>query len=30
VGDFSNHILVLKLRLSKIIQTNKGKKKLMD
>lgn len=30
VGDFSNHINVLRLRLSKIIATNKGKKKLMD
>ena len=27
VGDFSNHINVLRLRLSKIIATNKGKKK---
>lgn len=26
VGDFSNHINVLRLRLSKIIATNKGKK----
>ncbi len=30
VGDFSNHINVLRLRLAKIIATNKGKKKLMD
>jgi len=30
VGDFSNHIHVLKVRLAKIIATNKGKKKLMD
>lgn len=30
VGDFSNHINVLRLRLAKIIATNKGKKRLMD
>lgn len=30
VADFSNHLNVLRLRLSKIIATNKGKKKLMD
>lgn len=30
VGDFSNHINVLRLRLAKIIATNKEKKRLMD
>lgn len=30
VGDFSNHVNVLRLRLAKIIATNKGKKRLMD
>ena len=29
-GDFSNHIVVLKMRLSKIIATNKEKKRLMN
>jgi hypothetical protein len=29
-GDFSNHIVVLKMRLAKIVATNKEKKRLMD
>ena len=30
VGDFSNHINVIRLRLAKIIATNKQKKRLLD
>lgn len=29
-GDFTNHIVVLKMRLAKIVATNKEKKRLMD
>jgi len=29
-GDFSNHMVVLKMRLAKIVATNKEKKRLMD
>ena len=29
-GDFSNPVVILKLRLNKMIATNKEKKKLMD
>lgn len=29
-SDFSNHIVVLKMRLAKIVATNKEKKRLMD
>ena len=30
MSDFSNPVAILKLRLNKIVQTNKEKKKLMD